>query len=197
MVPMWDNVVKLVTRGHSATPASRLWQRRMPPQAGRGLFRQPSGLCCARFRPLMRDRCQCPTRYKARQLWLLNWALLCVFGCICCVPRVAFAGPSSPMCTSFAECAEAPPPEVPPTGGEIRADERGVVDFGVHLDRSHERDSRPLYSQQSTLDPLSIADPSAGLSFGETSSKSWRVGAISGAMRGIMLEIFRPPCARL
>src|SRR5512147_6432 len=103
-----------------------------------GLFRPTTGLCSAALFQAMQRGQRSPSpmrRTRTQQVWLLRACLLralalCVFGWVSGTANVAFAATSVPMCSSYSECAEAPIPEAPPTGGEMRAPRQNPFEVG-------------------------------------------------------------------
>jgi hypothetical protein len=124
------------------------------------------------------------------------WALLCALGWMGVTPSTAWAAPSIPMCSVFGECAEAPLPEAPPTGGEVRAQPRNPFDLGPRLDLAPNQDNVPLDWQLRALEPLSLSDADPWCPWIETAEKSFCATLGTRASSGVAPEVFRPPCTR-
>lgn len=139
-----------------------------------------------------------PKAPQPKQLLLLKLLLLCILGWVEFTPATALAAASIPMCSIFGECVEAPPPESPPTGGEVRAKRQGLFDQGPSLDRAPQNDAPPVHWQPSNLDPLSVLDLDGNmLHFPPERVAGPRTAATSRNQgQGVLSEVFRPPCAK-
>jgi hypothetical protein len=124
---------------------------------------------------------------------LSRMVMLLLFAFALLLPRYATAAIAVPMCSPYGECATAPPPEVPPTGGEIR----GVYQTdpgapGLELVPQQDRD--PPKWQVPAPDPavvtlalLLLVAPS--IATGKPNFGSKLCGSF-----GVRTEVFRPPC---
>lgn len=136
------------------------------------------------------------SRHFARQhaIWL-RWCFVCLLAMGGFWPDVAFAAAAIPMCSAFGECIEAPPPEAPPTGGELRAKRRGLFEHQASCERGHERDGNPSPIIPDPLEPLTLRVVEIQLP-GAPSSGCRSSCPAEGMQRpGFSCEIFRPPCS--
>ena len=130
---------------------------------------------------------------KPRHAWL-QLAMLLIMTCIGIVPGLAWAKVAIPMCSAFGECVEAPPPEVPPTGGEVRAPPRGLFEFGPSCERGPDRDSGPLPSAPAPLEPIALENSEGCPVHLHDCAHCFGHAPSTFRSAGVSLEIFRPPC---
>jgi hypothetical protein len=109
------------------------------------------------------------------------------------LPRYASAAVAVPMCSAYGECMVAPPPEAPPTGGEIR-----LIGYGdPHLpgfEAAPSHDPKPVPWQVPSPDlavilmsPLVFVAPA-------TTTDQPPFSEIHGVAFGVRTEVYRPPC---
>jgi hypothetical protein len=130
-------------------------------------------------RPLLRSRC----------LWL------CLFAFALLWPQLAIAAVGVPMSSPYGETIAAPPPESPPTGGEIRG-VRNIDPRAPSLDLAPQSDPGPLPWELPTLEPAVVAPPFLPLIARSITTDQPNGSTTQRGSLGVRTEVFRPPCAR-
>jgi hypothetical protein len=131
---------------------------------------------------------------SSEQRWLHRLVVLVVVTVALVAPRSAWAALAVPMCSPFGESMVAPPPESPPTGGEIRTvathDPRAPS-----IDLAPSDDQKPLPWQQPTTDPA-VATPPSVVRIAMAIATYQPLGLKTNrGPHGVRIEVFRPPCS--
>lgn len=129
------------------------------------------------------------------RLWLLQCVVYCVLSGLFCLPNDAWAATSIPMCSTYSECAEAPWPEAPPTGGEMRSRPRQLFGDGLLLDRDLGGEgAAPIHWMLATIESLRLSPLDALPLRNGSQVEAFGSRALGGPSKGVPLEVFRPPC---
>ncbi|MGC4068216.1 MAG: hypothetical protein QM784_26920 [Polyangiaceae bacterium] len=130
---------------------------------------------------------------KKRQLLLARVVVsLCVLWVITLMPRLAWASLTVPMCSPFGECTVAPPPEAPPTGGEVRGI-RTQDPRAPSLDAAPTREPAPPPWQVPAPDPAALFHVLLGPIACRAREGQPNFSYLVRDANGASLEVFRPP----
>lgn len=157
-------------------------------------FRGQPGYAPRAFGTAMQSGNRPPKVFPRLQLLLLRAVVCCALGWLWLLPSVASAATSIPMCSNYSECAEAPWPESPPTGGEMRAPMRSLFDWTPTLDRAPSKDSSPIHWQLTSVEPLALAVADMLPQSCGYAVEGFGASELTPFRTGVRREVFRPPC---
>lgn len=132
---------------------------------------------------------------RLQHVALLRLLFVVVVGFGWVLPAPAHALTAIPMCSAFGECTEAPPPEAPPTGGELRARPLRLFDTQPACDQGSSEDRSPPTWGPTPIEPVAAIPLAAGVCFLPGDHQVFSVYTQVILACGFAGEIFRPPCA--